>query len=125
MPLGASANGAALPHAFCCTRRRWYFTESKRRLTVQFYTPLFEHKPSPVVSHKFVLSALVMVGLAVGSWSAFAAEESAADWVGYVVVRVILAIVVILAVAGAVAYAGLALAKIINAAAWVVRRFKR
>lgn len=77
------------------------------------------------MSRKIALSALVMVGLAVGSWSAFAAEESATDWIGYVVVRAILAIVVILAVAGAVAYAGLALAKIINAAAWVVRRFKR
>ena len=66
-----------------------------------------------------------MVGLAVASWSAFAAEESTTYWIGYVVVRVILAIVVILAVAGAIAYAGLALAKIINAAAWVVRRFKR
>ena len=27
------------------TSRYQYFTESKRRLTVQFYTPLFEHKP--------------------------------------------------------------------------------
>jgi len=77
------------------------------------------------VSRKIALSALVMVGLAVASWSAFAAEESTTYWIGYVVVRVILAIVVILAVAGAIAYAGRALVHIINAAAWVVRRFKR
>ena len=85
---------------------------------MRLYTSLFE-------SRKLVLSAVVMVGLAVGSWSAFAAEESTTDWIGYVVVRVILAIVVILAVAGAIAYAGRALVHIINAAAWVVRRFKR